>query len=479
MKYLKVGSGAVGLVLFTAFTACADVHVVTEHNDEAQASGAFRFKHVPLPSRTDIGTAARFTVVDGTVDDNSGGLARLHDGNLPNEADEPAANFFFDAGTTGGRLLVDLGSVQDLEQVNTYSWHAGPRGPQVYKLYGSEGKAGNFDAQPKRPADPVQSGWKLLANVDTRSKDGEDAGQYGVSISDSQGSLGKWRYLLFDVSRTEDADTFGNTFYSEIDIIDKGHTARATNEVAAAAAAGPFLTNSVDGYCEIAIDTSGAPDLKEWAEQQLAPVLAEWYPKLTTMLASDGFDAPKSFRLVIKPADGVAATGGTRVTANSDWLKHELKGEAIGALLHEEVHVVQQYWRRRSERTQDFKPAPGWLVEGIPDYIRWFLYEPQSHGADLQWLKTRRQRVALKYDARYRVTANFLDFVVTHYDPKKELITKLNAACRQGKYTDELWSQCTGKTLAELDTEWRTTVEKQLAAERAGGASGSGAAPKS
>jgi hypothetical protein len=29
-----------------------------------------------------------------------------------------------------------------------------------------------------------------------------------------------------------------------------------------------------------------------------------------------------------------------------------------------------------------YKRTPGWVVEGIPDYIRWFLYEPQSHGAD-------------------------------------------------------------------------------------------------
>jgi hypothetical protein len=197
------------------------------------------------------------------------------------------------------------------------------------------------------------------------------------------------------------------------------------------------MIRSPDGYCEISIDTSGAPDLKEWAEQKLGPVLAEWYPKIVAMLPSEGYSAPKRFSVTIKPGNGVAATGGTRVTANSTWLKGELKGEAVGALVHEEVHVVQQYRGRRGN--PDFKPAPGWLVEGIPDYIRWFLYEPQSHGADVAWLRTRRN-VSLKYDARYRVTANFLNYVVEHYDPKKELITKLNAACRQGQYTDDLWT---------------------------------------
>jgi hypothetical protein len=32
--------------------------------------------------------------------------------------------------------------------------------------------------------------------------------------------LGTFRYLLFDVHRTESADPFGNTFFSEIDVVD-------------------------------------------------------------------------------------------------------------------------------------------------------------------------------------------------------------------------------------------------------------------
>jgi len=71
--------------------------------------------------------------------------------------------------------------------------------------------------------DPTKSGWKLLAVVDTRPKDGTDAGgQYGVSIADTAGAaLGKYRYLLLDCSKTESDDDFGNTFYSEIDVIEQ------------------------------------------------------------------------------------------------------------------------------------------------------------------------------------------------------------------------------------------------------------------
>jgi hypothetical protein len=153
-----------------------------------------------------------------------------------------------------------------------------------------------------------------------------------------------------------------------------------------------------------------------------------------------------------------AVAGGTRITANSVWLGGELNREAIGALVHEVVHVVQQYGGSRRNGSR----APGWLTEGIPDYIRFFKFEPQSHGADNIWMQ-RRRNLSLNYDGMYRIGANFLDYVVEHYDPDKNLIKKVNAACRQGSYTDELWKELTGKPLAELNEEWKTAVHKQLA----------------
>jgi hypothetical protein len=46
----------------------------------------------------------------------------------------------------------------------------------------------------------------------------------------------------------------------------------------------PFVIHAPDGSAEITIDTSKAPDMKDWAEHKLAPVLAKWYPKLSAML---------------------------------------------------------------------------------------------------------------------------------------------------------------------------------------------------
>src|SRR5215471_3080962 len=155
----------IGLLALTLSTtaARAEVRVVVEHNENQQATPTFKFKQVPPPSRTDDATKAKFSIVDGLKDDNSGELDKLHDGKLPTEEDQPAENFFFDAGTEGGRVLVDLGSVISIRQINTYSWHPRDRGPQLYNLYGSDGKADGFNPRPKKATKPDTCGWKLIA----------------------------------------------------------------------------------------------------------------------------------------------------------------------------------------------------------------------------------------------------------------------------------------------------------------------------
>jgi len=455
MKILQSCAGAVSSVLLTALAARGEIKVVVEHNHGDRAAGEFKFKNIPSPSKGDAATRANFTIVAGTRDPAGADLDKLNDGRLPTEADQPSENFYFNVATTGGRLLLDHGRVVEIKQVNTYSWHPGARGPQVYRLYASDGLAADFEAQPRRAPDLEKLGWKLIASVDTRPKDGDPGGQYGVSISDDSATLGKYRYLLFDIARTGADENFDNTFYSEIDI-NRGSTTEVTPTTSATIP--PFLSKSVDGKCDIAIDTSGASDLKEWAETKLAPVLAEWFPKIVAMLPSEGYAPPASFSVTIRPSRGVAATSGTRVTANAAWLRRELEREAIGALLHEEIHVIQLYGRR-GNRGEAGRRLPGWLVEGIPDYIRWFLYEPQSHGADDVWMK-RQKFDGVRYDGSYRQTANFLNWVSEKYD--KDIVAKLNAAARVGKYGDEIWKEKSGKTAQELGIEWKTQLAKKL-----------------
>ncbi len=123
-------------------------------------------------------------------DGNGGGLEQLHDGKLPAESDAAEKNFFFAAGTTGGRIFVDLNRSVEVKRVNTHSWHPSTRGPQVYKLYASDGAANDFHARPKPSEDLEKSGGKLVTKVDTRSQGG---GQHGVSISDAAGLIGNYR----------------------------------------------------------------------------------------------------------------------------------------------------------------------------------------------------------------------------------------------------------------------------------------------
>jgi len=206
------------LVLSTSIQS-GEVKVVVERNDKQNARAAFAFKNVPAPARRDAGSKATFSIVDGQRDGNSAGLEVLHDGRLPSGEDRPAANFFFAQKQDGGRLAVDLGGVIEIQRVNTYSWHPNTRGSQVYKLYAADATAAGFAAAPKRGTDPLQCGWVLLGAVDTRTVRGGPGGQYGVSITDTTGVLGKFRHLLFDVLATEHDDAFGNTFYSEIDVV--------------------------------------------------------------------------------------------------------------------------------------------------------------------------------------------------------------------------------------------------------------------
>ncbi len=417
------------------------------------SAGGTGFKIEPLlpPASNDAATGATFTLVDGQRDPNGGSLDVLHDGKVPGGDDDPAANFFLARGTKSARLAVDLGRSIAVQSVATYSWHGGVRGPQHYQLYATDGAAKDFNAAPAAGTDPAACGWQLLASVDTRAAGG---GQHVISIA-AAAPLGTFRHLLFDLRPSSDSDVFGQTFFSEIDIVD---------------AAGPPLQRlkaperilkaypSPDNKYKFMVDTTVAPDLTAWAEQKLIPVVHEWYPKIIALLPSDGYTAPVEVMLQFKDdMKGVPAyAAGNQVSLNAAWFRRELEGEARGSVVHELVHVVQSYGRARLTNPRAARP-PGWIVEGIPDYIRWFLYEPQTRGAAL----TARSIERAKYDDSYRISANFLDWVHAAH-PGKDLIRQLNTACREGRYSPDLWKEWTGQTLEALAPAWKKARAEQL-----------------
>jgi hypothetical protein len=214
-------SWCVAMFLSVPSSADAQAVVTVDRNTGAAATPAFKFTRVPSPVTDDAGAKAKLVLVDGEMDSNAGSFSAINDGLLPRDEDEPGANFFFDAGTGGGRFVMQFAAAIDIARVHSYSWHPNTRGSQVYTLYASDGTDPKFNAAPKHGVDPLAVGWKRIAAVDTRPPGEDTGGQYGVGIADPSGSLGKFQYLLFDCAATELADDYGNTFYSEIDVIQK------------------------------------------------------------------------------------------------------------------------------------------------------------------------------------------------------------------------------------------------------------------
>ena len=199
----------------------ADVTVTFDHNTNDTANREFKFKRIASPVKDDAATNAKLTLIDGELDGGSAELSGLIDGRLPRDEDEPGSNVYFRAGSSGGRFRMDFGSAIEVMRVNTYSWHPNSRGPQLYKLYGTDGSDPKLNLDPKRGVDPASAGWKLIALVSTLSDQGEEGGQYAATVVNANRSLGKYRYLLFDCYVTELHDNWGNTFYSEIDVVGK------------------------------------------------------------------------------------------------------------------------------------------------------------------------------------------------------------------------------------------------------------------
>jgi hypothetical protein len=188
--------------------------IVVERIPNSAATPEYNFTSIPCPTNQSAASFAQFSVVAGFP--AGAGLDKLQAPFLPSGPDSPNESFFFSDGTYGGRFMLDFQHAIEIRQINSYSWHTGARGPQLYKLYALDGAT---EPQPVGMKDPETLGWKYLGEVDTRPKSGEPGGQYGVSISGADGVIGHYRYLLFDCKRTEEADRWGNTFYSKLDVI--------------------------------------------------------------------------------------------------------------------------------------------------------------------------------------------------------------------------------------------------------------------
>ena len=177
------------------------------------------------------------------------------------------------------------------------------------------------------------------------------------------------------------------------------------------------------------VDTNDAPDLKEWGNKA-GTLCVAWFPKIAALLPSDGFIVPKEVTLYFDPKmKGVAHALGGKITISAAFVRAH--PDDFGMVVHELTHVVQAY-----------PPGgPGWLVEGIADYIRIVHFEPQAPRPKLDPAKAR-------YKDAYKTAAMFLEWIEQHHTAG--VVVKLNAALRTGKYDDGLWTKLTGKSVDEL-----------------------------
>jgi hypothetical protein len=185
----------------------------------------------------------------------------------------------------------------------------------------------------------------------------------------------------------------------------------------------------------VVVDSTDLPEAAAWGDA--AKHLVElWFPTVCQLLATEKFRVPSQVRLVIrKHIDAPAYTAGNVITIDGQWITAHPND--LGMVIHELTHVVQQY--------PDGGPKPGWLVEGIADYVRWWRYEPDSP-------RPRLGPNATYHDA-YRTTAAFLAWVSYHYN--ESLVPELDRAMRERRDPMPLFKKLTGKSPEDLWTEMR------------------------
>ena len=191
---------------------------------------------------------------------------------------------------------------------------------------------------------------------------------------------------------------------------------------------------------EFVADVTDAPEMKPWADR-VARVCERSYALINETLESPGDRPPHWVVMSLKSSyGGVAMASRGRITGSVRYFKTH--PEDVGAMVHEAVHIAQRYPSGRN---------PSWLVEGVSDYVRFFKFEPGKLG--------RIDPARARYNQSYRVSAAFLAYLTDKYD--KQIVVKLNRLMRAGKYEAKAFQEWTGKSLPELDNEWRATLEQK------------------
>ncbi|XP_024021171.1 uncharacterized protein LOC112091515 [Morus notabilis] len=115
----------------------------------------------------------------------------------------------------------------------------------------------------------------------------------------------------------------------------------------------------------------------------------------------------------------------------------DVKREIAGVLYHELTHVLQ--WNGNGQ-------APGWLIEGIADYVRL-----RSGYIPSNWVKP---GGGDSFYEGYDVTARFLDYCT---GLRSNFVAELNKKLRPTGYVDDYFRQLLGKTVYQLWDDYKRT----------------------
>jgi len=205
-------------------------------------------------------------------------------------------------------------------------------------------------------------------------------------------------------------------------------------------------------YLTLQLDTSAAPDMKEWTERVIGRMHGSSI--LVAAYVTAGWPIPRSVKVSYVDKDGGAPAwtepgACPKICLNAKWFRKNRDGEAAGAFFYALVRAMQGY---RATPGATETNCPSWLANGIADYARWYLFEPESCGCDF----VRRNPEAYRYNGSFRVTASFLDFVERSHPGT---VMRANAAMRAHAFDDAtFWKETTGKTAEELEKLWHADL---------------------
>lgn len=178
-------------------------------------------------------------------------------------------------------------------------------------------------------------------------------------------------------------------------------------------------------------DSSFNPDVCKKLQETFFKV----YPVLVNQFNKD---ALKKVIIRIDTAyDGVAYAIDGRIVISQAWLVKN--PEDIDVVTHEAMHIVQAYHNVN---------APGWLVEGIADYVR---HKYGVNNRNANWALSP-YHDGQHYKDAYRITARFLLWL--EENKKAGIVKTLDHSLRAEKYTEDIWIKETTKSLDQLWAEY-------------------------